>query len=72
MADFVKQTNELGWGKGVIRPCRCPYRCKKPTPSTYFVRFHPLRKDAEIRECPECRRQSIFPTGETFKKDNEK
>ena len=53
----------------VFRPVPCPYKCRKPTPTTLFVRFHPFRSDAEIRECPECRRQAIFPTGERFKRD---
>jgi hypothetical protein len=52
-----------------IRPVQCPYECRKPVPTTLFVRFHPFRSDAEIRECPECRRQAIFPVGESFKKD---
>ena len=53
----------------VSRQVPCPFKCKKPTPATLFVRHHPLRNDAEIRECPECRRQSIWPTGEGFKED---
>ena len=53
-----------------IRPVTCPYKCCKPTPTTLFVRFHPLRSDAEIRGCPECRREAIFPTGDGFKEDH--
>lgn len=53
----------------VARPVPCPYRCRAPVPSTLFVRFHPFRYDAEIRECPHCRRRAIFPTGERFKED---
>lgn len=53
----------------VARPVTCPYKCQKPTPSTLFVRFHPLRNDAEIRGCPECRREAVFPTGDGFKED---
>jgi hypothetical protein len=34
-----------------------------------FVRFHPLRSDAEIRQCPACGKQAVFPTGEKFRKD---
>jgi len=51
------------------RPVTCQHKCRSPLPSTVFVRFHPFRSDAEIRECPNCRRQSIFPTGTAFKKD---
>ena len=53
----------------VSRPVPCPHKCRKPVPTTLFVRFHPLRRDAEIRECPECRRQAVFPTGEGFRED---
>lgn len=51
------------------RPVTCPHKCKSPAPSTVFVRFHPLRSDAEIRVCPECKREAIFPTGQAFKED---
>jgi hypothetical protein len=67
MSQFVKQRNESAWYEKAIRPVACPHRCRKPTPSTLFIRFHPLRSDAEIRECPECRKQTIFPTGEAFR-----
>lgn len=67
---FVRQVNELGFLSGrTMRPCPCPYRCRKPAPSTHFVKFHPFRNDAEIRKCPECQRQAMFPTGERFKED---
>lgn len=67
MGMFVRQVNESPCGPRTIRPCRCPHRCRRPTPSTLFVRLHPLRDDAEIRRCPECGRESIFPTGERFR-----
>jgi hypothetical protein len=68
MSQFVRQINELPWTAGkAVRPVPCPRRCRKPTPSTLFVRFHPLRDDAEIRRCPECGREAIFPTGERFR-----
>jgi hypothetical protein len=51
------------------RPVPCPYRCRKPVPSTVFVRFHPLRLDAEVRACPECKRLAVFPSGRAFRAD---
>lgn len=51
------------------RPVTCPYKCRRVHPTTVFLRFHPLRNDAEIRVCPECRRKAVFPIGLAFKKD---
>jgi hypothetical protein len=65
--NWVSQKNEVSPSVGGMTPCPCPYRCRKVHSPTLFVRHHPFRSDVEIRQCPNCRRQDFFPTGEQFR-----
>ena len=42
------------------RPTPCTHKCRKPVPSTVFVRDHPFKEGWEVRKCPECKRDSAY------------
>mgnify|MGYP003150983414 CR=1 FL=1 len=42
------------------RPVPCMHKCKKPTPVTMFVRWHPFKKDWEVRRCIHCQKDSAY------------
>lgn len=46
--------------KGATRVTPCQHKCKTPTPATLFVRWHPFKKDWEVRRCEHCGRDSAY------------
>lgn len=41
-------------------PVPCLHARTRPRPSTFFLRWHPLKEGWEIRRCPECKRDSAY------------
>lgn len=57
---FNPKTGLLNIKVTATRPTPCLHKCKKPIPSTLFVRWHPFKPGWEIRECPHCRKKSAY------------
>ena len=55
---MIKQARRMP--RKATRPVTCQHKCRKPTPTTLFIKHHPFKDGWEIRRCPNCGKDSAF------------